>query len=95
MWTGNDQNENINETNYNEQGTERLCVCIYMYTCVSMCVSECVYTCVCLCVSLCMSLCVSLCMCVYTCKYVVYKVIAPSVQSLGSYNFGFLVGELF
>lgn len=37
MWTGNDQNENINETGYNEQGTERLCyVCVYLY--VHMCV---------------------------------------------------------
>lgn len=45
MWTGNDQNKNINETGYNEQGIERLCVCVCVFICThvcSMCVSECV-----------------------------------------------------
>lgn len=36
MWTGNDQNENINETGYNEQGTERLC-CVCVFICTHVC----------------------------------------------------------
>lgn len=60
----------------------RVCMCMYVYMCLSLCVhisgcvSVCVYVCarvsVCACMSLCVSVCVSRCvsisMCVYVCR---------------------------
>ena len=42
-----------------------MCVCAFVFLCVSVCVSVCVYVCVSLCVCVCV--CVSVCMCLYEC----------------------------
>ena len=51
----------------NTKFDQYVCVCVYVYVCMSVCLSVCMCMCVCLSVCRCMYVCLSVCMCMCVC----------------------------